>query len=273
MKKFAAAASWEQKQGQAELEARTRFETVQSKRSERKAAAHSAKHARVEAAGGAAAARVRTADTIAARNAEFWSEAKSFGDTPTPALMTAAHDHALPGEKPWLVVTTTAAGALVAYKDRLMIIKVGLMTSFMTGTLGGGRITTFPFSEITGIEYNGQMMSGVLEILTASYQGTANKDFWRGTASSRNADANDPYTLSNTLPLNRVTYKAALPELNLLRDLIIKSKSHAPHSTPAAVTTPSLGSELEKLAALHSSGHLTDAEFSAAKQAVLLRLG
>ena len=91
------------------------------------------------------------------------------------------------------------------------MIKVGLATSFMAGALGGGRITTFPFTEITGIEYNAQILSGVLEVLTPSYQGTANKDYWRGTNKSRNADANDPWTLSNTLPLARSTYNAALP--------------------------------------------------------------
>jgi hypothetical protein len=47
----------------------------------------------------------------------------------------------------------------------------------MTGSLGGGRITTFHYTEITGIEYNAGMMMGVLEILTPSYQGSGNKDY------------------------------------------------------------------------------------------------
>lgn len=51
----------------------------------------------------------------------------------------------------------------------------------------GAARRTFMFHDVTGIEYNSGMHTGVLEVLTPSYQGSANKDFWRGKNRSRNA--------------------------------------------------------------------------------------
>ena len=154
-----------------------------------------------------------------------------------------------------------------------MIIKVGALTSMMAGTFGGGRITTFPYADITGIEYNAGMVSGVLEILTPSYQGTANKDYWRGTGKSRNADSNDPWTLSNTLPMVKSIYQRALPRLNELRAKIAEAKRPLVIQAPAAPAQSAMVEELTKLGGLHQQGLLTDAEFVVAKQAVLARHG
>ena len=131
-----------------------------------------------------------------------------------------------------------------------MIVKVGAMTGIMAGSIGGGRITSFHYSEITGIEYNSGMLSGVLEVLTPSYQGTANKDYWRGTNKSRNADSNDPWTLSNTLPLDKLLYQQALPWLNEMRAWIAEAKRptvvvSAP--APSTSTGGGLAEELGKL--------------------------
>lgn len=49
---------------------------------------------------------------------------------------------------------------LAAFDDRLLIVKTGAMTGFMAGSLGGGRISTFPYAEITGVEYNAGMLNG-----------------------------------------------------------------------------------------------------------------
>jgi len=147
-------------------------------------------------------------------------------------------------------------------------VKVGGMTSIMAGALGGGRITTFPYADITGIEYNAGILLGVLEILTPSYQGTANKDFWRGSRSSRNADANDPYTLSNTLPLDKDLYRQAAPYLTTLREKLAESKR--PILTITETTGgPGIAEEISRLAALHAQGVLDDAEFAAAKRAAI----
>lgn len=178
------------------------------------------------------------------------------------------------GEVPKFVIVAgdkiINAGALAAYSDRCLIVKTGLAAGFMAGTLGGSRISTFYYSEITGIEYNTGMLSGVLEILTASYDGSANKDFWQGTLSGRNSNSNDPWTLSNTLPLNKAQYKNAKKYVDELRDLIRKGKQ-----TNVTVEVKSTGSEhdfteqLERLSELKKKGVITDAEFKKSKKKLL----
>jgi hypothetical protein len=183
------------------------------------------------------------------------------------------------GELPRFIIGSSAAGALAAFDDRCLLVKKGVMTTFMAGSLGGGRATTFLYSEITGIEYNSGLTTGVLEILTASYSGTSNKDFWRGTLSGRNANSDDPYTLSNTLPLAKVVYERVRPQVEELKRLIAESKrphiviqapEHAEVPAPRVADT-TLASELERLAELRERGLLDDEEFKAAKLALIDR--
>ncbi len=118
-----------------------------------------------------------------------------------------------------------------------MIIKVGALTSLMADSFGGGRITTFPYADITGIEYNAGMGTGVLEIVTPSYQGTANKDYWQGLGKT-NANANNPRALSNTLPMMKPVYKQALPLLNQLRAKVAEAKRSTVVVQPTELTWP-----------------------------------
>ena len=176
-----------------------------------------------------------------------------------------------PDEHPWLILTSSGgAGSLVAWDDRLAIVKTGAMTSFMAGSLGGERSATFHYSDITGIEYNSGFVNGVLEVLTASYSGSANRDFWRGSASSRNADSNDPWTLSNCLPLAKPEYNQALSEINELKARISTSKqSTVQVLAPESRTGEGLADQLHKLGELKESGILSDEEFAAAKARLL----
>lgn len=177
------------------------------------------------------------------------------------------------GDKPWFILVAGIGGVLAAFDDRLIIVKTGAMTSAMAGSFGGGRSTTFFFRDVTGLEFNSGIVSGVLEVLTASYQGTANKDYWRGTKKSRNADSNDPFTLSNTLPLNKFEYNNALDEIQELRRRISTAKAQvviAPSSQqPPSTNMTSLGDELMKLAELNKSGLLSNDEFQNAKKRLL----
>ena len=185
-----------------------------------------------------------------------------------------------PSELPWFVINSPNAGMLAAFEDRLIIAKVGGMTSIMAGSMGGGRITTFPYTDITNIEYNSGILNGVLEILTPSYQGSAQHDFWRGTLQSRNKASADPFTLSNCLPLVRLLHKEALPHLNELQRKIGEAKRPnivVQHQAPP-VAAPSqsqssggLADELRGLAELHQQGILDAAEFAAAKQATIAK--
>ncbi|WP_143542991.1 SHOCT domain-containing protein [Rhodococcus sp. NCIMB 12038] len=180
------------------------------------------------------------------------------------------------GETPWFVITTGANGLLAAFEDRLIIAKTGVIAGYMAGALGGGRVTTFPYSQITNIEFNSGWMNGVLEVLTPSYQGSGNHDYWRGSNRGRNSASDDPRTLSNCLPLLKSTYTAALPRLNELHQKIIESHQTqvtVEHVQPSAApaSTGGLVDEIERLAALRAQGLLDDAEFTAAKQAAIAR--
>ena len=174
------------------------------------------------------------------------------------------------GDSPWLLINSGGgAGALYAYEDRLVIAKVGALTSFMADSFGAGRVSTLPFNQITGIEYNGGMVSGVLEVLTPSYQGTKNQDYWRGTGAKRNTDRNSPWTLSNTLPLGVSEYKNAEAAINELRAKIIAYQR--PSVTVNAPVAPAndLATQISNLKQLLDQGALTQAEFEKAKQKLL----
>lgn len=212
--------------------------------------------------------------SAAAADDAAWNGVPVVGSRPNAKTWNAIREHAQPHEVPWFVLgAEVAGGALAAFGDRCMIVKVGAMTSMMAGSFGGGRITTFPYGDITGIEYNSGMVNGVLEILTPSYQGSANKDYWRGSFKSTNSDSNNPWALSNTLPIGKPTYQQALPLLNEMRARIAEAKRPTIHmSAPTTPAGAGLADELTKLAALRDQGILTDQEFQAAKQAAIARV-
>lgn len=181
-------------------------------------------------------------------------------------LIESIHTHKSETEDVLMVITepyVNHQGALVVFQDRCMIVKGGFWGGLMAGSLGGERAGTFYFTQITGIEYNSGMVTGVLEILTASYQGSANKDYWRGTTKSRNADSNDPWTLSNCLPLSKDGYKSAQALISDLKSLI--SQAQRPVVKQTVVQGSDLAAELQKLATLRDQGILSEEEFSKAK--------
>lgn len=198
------------------------------------------------------------------------SEIPVIGRKPNEKSMKVIIDHCNSDELPNFIISTgLGTGVFVAFNDRCMIIKVGAVASLMAGSLFGGRVSTFPYSEITGIEYNSGLLSGVLEVLTASYEGTKNKDFWKGTLKSRNKDSNDPWTLSNCLPLDRATYSQAQDYLNGLRKLITDSKKPSVIINNVGSSTAGITNQLRDLGELRDKGILTEEEFVAAKNKVI----
>ncbi len=223
--------------------------------------------------------RILAAEAAAAQTQELVNRRAVIpvvGQPLKPNAWKTLHEHASPGELPWFVLNAgDGRGLLAAFEDRLVIAKTGALTSFMAGSFGGGRITTFPFSDITNIEYNGGILQGVLEVLTPSYQGTANHDNWRSTNKGRNKAADDPWTLSNCLPLDKVQYKEALPRINEMQRKIVESKRPNVIVQSSAALAPSssssLADELMNLANLKQQGILDDAEFAAAKASAIAR--
>ena len=198
------------------------------------------------------------------------SEIPIIGRKPNEKSMKVVMEHCHGDEIPKFIISTgLGTGVFVAFEDRCMIIKIGAITSFMAGSLFGGRVSTFLYGEITGIEYNSGWINGVLEVLTASYEGTKNKDFWKGTLKSRNADSNDPWTLSNCLPLDRTTYGQAQNHLNELRKLITDSKKPTVVINNTASSSGGIAEELKELANLREQGILSEEEFIAAKSKII----
>ncbi|MFT0661955.1 SHOCT domain-containing protein [Rhodococcus erythropolis] len=221
------------------------------------------------------AQNVATTETASAREAGR-SEVEVIGGSLKDVAWRTIDEHTAPDELPWFVINGGSAGFLAAFENRLIIAKVGGAAGFMTGSMGGGRVTTFPYSDITNIEYNSGMMSGVLEILTPSYQGTANHDYWSSAGRNPNKTGNNPFALSNCLPLPKIQHRLALPRLTELQKKIIDYKRptvHIQQSSAAAAPAPTTGlaEELQKLANLHNQGILDVSEFAAAKQAAIAR--
>ncbi|MCJ8505271.1 PH domain-containing protein [Kocuria flava] len=214
-------------------------------------------------------------------DAGIWSNSVIVGGSVSQKASRSLHAHCGEGEEPWFILRGEMfAGLLAAFDDRLVIIKTGAMTGLMAGSLGGERATTFYYRDINAIEYNAGLFEGVIEILTASYSGGANKDFWQGSRQGRNANSNDPFTLSNTLPLPKFVYNEALPQITELRRRISEAKH--PIFAPSAQDSPgpvqsepgissgdNLVEKLERLAALHAAGALTDSEFQKGKSQLL----
>ena len=173
------------------------------------------------------------------------------------------------GKPPWLVVAAGTDGALAAYDDELIIAKTGAMTGFMSSATGGGRITHFPYRQIVAIEYNGGFTAGVLEVLTASYDGGMNKDNWGIKAP--NSSGGDPRQQNNTLPIMKSTYKELSSDLNRIRQLIEKSHEVKISADSISIAAPQVDviAQIQKLAELKDSGILSIEEFESAKQKLL----
>lgn len=167
-----------------------------------------------------------------------------------------------PGEMPKFILGDGINGVLAAFEDRCMVIKKGFGTSFMAGSLGGGRVATFAYRDITGIEYNSGIVTGVLEILTASYTGKTTNSPWSF------GNEKSAHESSNTLPWDKRFYNQVRPQIEWMQRKISDVKSLG-----GSVAAPvSSSDELTKLAALHKQGILTDKEFTDAKQRILNNL-
>jgi hypothetical protein len=88
-----------------------------------------------------------------------------------------------------------------------------------------------------------------------------------------NSDSNNPWTLSNTLPMGRPIYQQALPLLNEMRARIAEAKRPTVVVCPPAAAGGGLADEIGKLAGLRDQGVLTEQEFQDAKRAAIARSG
>jgi len=188
-------------------------------------------------------------------------------------LVKAIQKNTKTGEDPIMIISgqyDSTDGSLIVFSDRCVISKSGIIGGFMAGSLGGSRDATFYFKDITGIEYNSGMLTGVLEILTPSYESSPNKDFWTGILNAdKNKSVNDPRASSNTLPLMKDDYLSAKPLIDKLKTMIQESKDLKVVVNTSPVPSTSSADELLKLADLMEKGLVTPDEFQAAKKRLL----
>lgn len=167
------------------------------------------------------------------------------------------------GEMPEWILGDGINGVLAAFSDRCMVIKKGFGTSLMASSLGGGRVATFAYRDITGIEYNSGILTGVLEILTPSYTGKTTNSPWQF------GNDKSAHESSNTLPWGKIFYNQVRPQIEWMQQKIYDAKTGGNQTVVAQVSNTD---ELTKLAALHKQGILTHKEFTEAKQKILGKL-
>ena len=192
-----------------------------------------------------------------------------------------AQPHISPDETVFICLVGAFGQALIALADRVLVVKAG----FMSGRVRGGRVNAFPYRGITGIEIHTGAATGVLVIQTPSFQGTQSGTYW-------SSGEHNPAELPNTIPIGG---KSAInrwqPHLATLHTAIANGGMtagapkhpaslgppvvipvlHPEDAPPVAAPTASAGlaDELNKLAALHEAGVLSDEEFGRAKAKLL----
>jgi hypothetical protein len=175
-------------------------------------------------------------------------------------LKKAIAEHVSKDTKPLFIIMAGSFGdeAIVALPKSCLIIKRGIITGAF---VGGQRITSFYYSDITTIEYNGGLMQGRVSILTSSFAGKSDIDSGIGVLAD--ITSNERFQ-PNSIEIDKTAYKNARKYFDALNELIAKSKSPA-GQTVEPKSTASIADEIGKLADLHQKGLIDDAEFKELK--------
>ena len=146
---------------------------------------------------------------------------------------------------------------LICTNRRAIILKTG----FTTGSTFGVNVFQAPYRNISSVDVDFHLMSGVFEILTGGGQGKK-KSYW-GLSRDR-AKASEE---QNCISLLRNTDPDKFREAaNFIMEMVHNLDHGMSAPPPAAV---SLADELRKLADLRKDGILTDSEFEAQKATLM----
>jgi hypothetical protein len=158
-------------------------------------------------------------------------------------------DRALePGERVLFCIPGTRGQALVALDRRLLVVKAGAPA----GRAFGGIAASHRYADITEISLTVGEVNSVIRI---SGPRPRTREWWQWSASH-----DDPLRAPDALLLPSSAVDACRPYVERLRELVAEARSEG---------APVLVAELERLAALHASGALSDEEFARAKRALL----
>jgi len=147
--------------------------------------------------------------------------------------------------------------SLVAFDERLLIVKPG----FHAGTTFGSLVTTFYYQDVTGIQLHTFLFSGWIEVSSPSFQGRERKRNRQPRSSNQ-----DVYKLPSCIPISKRCVDDYRPYMQQLRERVEHCKRQG--RVPAAEPPPLVGS-LERIAELHRSGVLSEAEFERLKRVLL----
>jgi hypothetical protein len=173
-------------------------------------------------------------------------------------LKKAIQEHVSGDTKPLFLIVAGSDEAIVALPKSCLVLKRGIMTGAI---IGGQRVTSFFYSDITTIEYNGGLMQGRVNILTSSFAGKSDIDTDLGLLSDITSGARFQ---PNSIEMDKTAYKNARKFFDALDELIAKSKSPAGLIVEAK-SNSSIADEIEKLADLHQKGLIDDKEFKELK--------
>jgi curved DNA-binding protein CbpA len=174
-----------------------------------------------------------------------------LGDLPEKARK---HVELNEGEEAIAVINGAGKQAIVATQTRLIIVKPGWRAS----SAFGAKVTSFEYRNITAIEMNKKLTTGVIEVIAAGYQGIRGVD-WGGKNGESAFDA------ANCLPVIRAQADAAEPALAVIRERVAQA-----HDSPASASpTNGVADELAKLAELRQQGVLSPEEFGLLKHRLI----
>lgn len=164
--------------------------------------------------------------------------------------------HSTPDEGVLFCLRGSLNHSLIAFDERILIVKPG----FHAGTTFGSLVTTFYYQDVTGIQLHTFLFSGWIEVSSPSFQGRERKRNRQPRGSNQ-----DVYKLPNCVPISKRRVDDYRPYLARLRERIEHCKRHG----RAPAEAPPLVGSLERIAELHRSGVLSEAEFVRLKQVLL----
>jgi hypothetical protein len=148
---------------------------------------------------------------------------------------------------------------VIATDHKVMVVKTGLMA----GQTFGGKVTTFDYRNIAGVEVKEGWSQGEFVLINPAMQaapGHRNRDRVKVNESPNGV----------VFPSGNAEHFEAFAAK--LRERVGASFGGVTVATPPASTTDSIPEQIKQLAALHAAGVLTDDEFSAKKAELLARM-
>jgi hypothetical protein len=174
----------------------------------------------------------------------------------SPQVLREVERHSSPDERLLFCLRGSLSHSLIAFEERLLIVKRG----FHAGTTFGSLVTTFYYQDVTGIQLHTFLLAGWIEVSSPSFQGRERKRNRQPRTSNE-----DVYKLPNCIPISKRhvdSYQAALAQLRA-RIEFCKRYGRVTSEPP-----PLVGS-LERIADLRRSGALSEPEYDRLKQVLL----